>query len=272
MIKAKKHFGQNFLKDKNVLHKITQAIPNYVNYIVEIGPGLGDLTQELLKKCKVEAYEIDDELIPFLESKFQKQILGGEFKLFHLNASEFFSRALATRDYFLVANLPYYMASSLVLQALEDNKCLGLLVMLQKEVVQKFCANRGEKEYCAISIISSLFCERLVLFDVDKESFYPEPKVKSSVMLLEKKQQAIDLFDLEPFKDFLRDCFKSPRKQLVSNLKDKQNSLYEILNSLGIENTVRPHQLDVNDYLKIFTHLKEYYERGNKAKQKRNTS
>ncbi len=267
MIKAKKHFGQNFLKDNFVLDKITQAIPKYARHIVEIGPGLGDLTQELLKAYEVEAYEIDFELVSFLRQKFQKQILDGKFKLKHLDAAEFFSKAMASKEYFLVANLPYYMASSLVLQALEDSKCLGLLVMLQKEVVQKFCARAGEKDYCALSILSALAFERTSLFDVDKESFYPQPKVKSAVMLLEKKPCIEPVADLELFKIFLKDSFKTPRKQLLSSFHgEKRLVLAQNLELLGIEKNIRPHQLDVKFYLKLFTQIKDIYERGNQDK------
>lgn len=255
MIKAKKHFGQNFLKDKSVLDKITQAIPKYVKDIVEIGPGLGDLTQELLKKARVQAYEIDSELIPYLRKKFQKYILDDKLELVNLDASEFFREKMSSKEYFLVANLPYYIASSLVLSALEDENCLGLLVMLQKEVAQKFCATKLDRNYGALSVLSELICERKLISEVSQECFEPAPKVKSALILLEKHSNYSDICEIEDFKAFLKECFKAPRKRLANNLSNK--ALFEILRYLDIQDDVRPHQLSAKDYLKIFTQLKE---------------
>ncbi len=117
MIKAKKHYGQNFLTDRCVLKQIIQAIPKGTQKIVEIGPGLGDLTQELLRISRVKAYEIDGELIPFLKKKFKKELECGNLNLLHQDASKMHS--FDEEKYFLVANLPYYIASHLILKALE---------------------------------------------------------------------------------------------------------------------------------------------------------
>ncbi|MBF7068505.1 16S rRNA (adenine(1518)-N(6)/adenine(1519)-N(6))-dimethyltransferase RsmA [Campylobacter volucris] len=266
MIKAKKHFGQNFLCDKSVIMKITQAIPKDTTNIVEIGPGLGDLTQELLKipQVQLRAYEIDKDLIPILNKKFQNEIQGGNFELIHQDASLAFENGnLSKEEYFLVANLPYYIATNLILQALEDRKCLGLIVMVQKEVAQKFCANFKESNFSALSILCELICKRNLLFEIKPESFNPPPKVTSAVMKLEKiatYEQKIE--NLEDFKAFLRICFQNPRKQLISNFKDKKGEILEIFNTLKIVPTSRAHEISVDQYLKIFKYLKDNYERG----------
>ncbi|AJC87033.1 16S rRNA (adenine(1518)-N(6)/adenine(1519)-N(6))-dimethyltransferase RsmA [Campylobacter insulaenigrae] len=265
MIKAKKYFGQNFLCDKNVVLKITQAIPKDTKNIVEIGPGLGDLTQELLSipQVKVKAYEIDKELIPILNKKFQNEIEGGNFELIHQDASIAFNNgSLSEKEYFLVANLPYYIATNLILKALEDDKCLGLIVMVQKEVAQKFCATFKESNFSALSILCELICKKALLFEIKPESFNPPPKVTSAVMKLEKvtnyKQK---IQDLESFKIFLKDCFQNPRKQLVSNFKDKKDKILEIFRELNISPSSRAHEISVELYLKIFGYLKDTYER-----------
>ena len=154
MIKAKKQYGQNFLHDKEILTKITQAIPKDVKKIVEIGPGLGDLTQELLKISPVKAYEIDADLIGFLRDKFQKELKEEKFILLHQDASELF--CFDEDKYFLVANLPYYIASKLILQALEDENCKGLIVMVQREMALKFCAESGSSDFGALGVLSAM--------------------------------------------------------------------------------------------------------------------
>ncbi|TXE79033.1 16S rRNA (adenine(1518)-N(6)/adenine(1519)-N(6))-dimethyltransferase RsmA [Campylobacter peloridis] len=263
MIKAKKHFGQNFLEDKSVVAKIIQAIPKDTKNIVEIGPGLGDLTQELLKVSEVKAYEIDKDLIPILNKKFQNEIEGGNFELIHQNASDAFEKgSLSEKEYFLVANLPYYIATNLILQALEDENCLGLIVMVQKEVAQKFCASEKESNFSALGVLCALICQRQMLFDIKPQSFNPPPKVTSAVMKLIKfshYQQKCD--NTKAFKDFLRVCFQNPRKQLISNFKDKKEKILKAFNALNISPTSRAHEISVDLYLKIYDYLKDDYER-----------
>lgn len=259
MIKAKKHYGQNFLIDKNVLKQITQAIPKGTKNIVEIGSGLGDLTQELLKISRVKAYEIDDELIPHLKKKFQKELECENLKLFHQDASKV--RSFDEDKYFLVANLPYYIASHLILKALEDEHCLGLIVMIQKEMALKFCANEGESEFSSLGVLSAMICERKMLFEVEPACFNPPPKVTSAVISLIKKAEFKDFCELESFKTFLRDCFKAPRKQLLKNLALYKDKVLKLLNELKLKENARAHELCVDSYLKIYEKLKDEYER-----------
>lgn len=268
MIQAKKRFGQNFLHDEEVLSKIIQAIPKETKKIVEIGVGLGDLTQRLLKFAKVKAYEIDTELIPFLTKKFQKQLKDENLELLCEDASEAFMPSLDTQRYFLVANLPYYIASKLILQALQDVNCEGLLVMVQKELALKFCAKSGESDFSALSVLSAMISQREVLFEVSPQSFTPMPKVISAVMLLRKTCQYSEICDIEAFKVFLKDCFKAPRKQLISNLKHIKAQLLQSLKKQGLKANARAHELSVESFLEIYENVKDYYERGKKYEYK----
>lgn len=268
MIQAKKRFGQNFLHDEEVLSKIIQAIPKETKKIVEIGVGLGDLTQRLLRFAKVKAYEIDTELIPFLTKKFQKQLKDENLELLCEDASEAFMPSLDTQRYFLVANLPYYIASKLILQALQDVNCEGLLVMVQKELALKFCAKSGESDFSALSVLSAMISQREVLFEVPPQSFTPMPKVVSAVMLLRKTCQYSEICDIEAFKVFLKDCFRAPRKQLVSNLKHIKAQLLQSLKKQGLKANARAHELSVKSFLEIYENVKDYYERGKKYEYK----
>lgn len=261
MIKAKKHFGQNFLEDKSVVGKIIQAIPKDTKNIVEIGPGLGDLTQELLKISKVKAYEIDNDLIPVLENKFQEFIKCGKFRLIHQDASKAFENSLDEDKYFLVANLPYYIASNIILNSLKDDNCSGLIVMVQKEIALKFCAKVKNSDFCAISILSALICDRKILFEVEPKCFNPPPKVMSAVMILNKKFKYQDFCDINLFQIFLRDCFKAPRKKLISNINIEKDKIKNIFDKLNLKEDIRPHEICVDSYLAIFNNLKDEYER-----------
>ena len=272
MIKAKKHFGQNFLQDKATLDKIIQAIPNDVVNVVEIGPGLGDLTFRLLQIYKTTSFEIDCELFQILKIKFANEIQNGQLKLFCKDALEQWQQEgrLSSENYFLVANLPYYVATKMILNAVDDEKCLGLIVMIQKEVALKFSAKSKDKEFSSLSILASLQGRCELLFDVDAKLFNPPPKVTSSVIKLQKTKKIFgkdgifkDAKQYEAFKAFLRAAFASPRKTLLKNLSTNfdKNALEEIFESLALNQNLRPHELDVDSYLKVFERLKEDNER-----------
>ena len=272
MIKAKKHFGQNFLQDKATLDKIIQAIPKDVENVVEIGPGLGDLTFRLLQIYKTTSFEIDCELFQILKVKFANEIQNGQLKLFCKDALEQWQKegGLSSENYFLVANLPYYVATKMILNAIDDEKCLGLIVMIQKEVALKFSAKSRDKEFSALSILASLQGRCELLFDVDAKLFNPPPKVTSSVIKLQKTKKIFgkdgifkDAKQYEAFKAFLRAAFASPRKTLLKNLSTNfdKKALEEIFEGLGLAQNLRPHELDVDSYLKVFERLKEDNER-----------
>ena len=272
MIKAKKHFGQNFLQDKATLDKIIQAIPKDVENVVEIGPGLGDLTFRLLQIYKTTSFEIDCELFQILKVKFANEIQNGQLKLFCKDALEQWQQeaGLSSQNYFLVANLPYYVATKMILNAIDDEKCLGLIVMIQKEVALKFSAKSRDKEFSALSILASLQGRCELLFDVDAKLFNPPPKVTSSVIKLQKTKKIFgkdgifkDAKQYEAFKVFLRAAFASPRKTLLKNLSTNfdKKVLEEIFEDLGLAQNLRPHELDVDSYLKVFERLKEDNER-----------
>ena len=272
MIKAKKHFGQNFLQDKATLDKIIQAIPKDVENVVEIGPGLGDLTFRLLQIYKTTSFEIDCELFQILKVKFANEIQNGQLKLFCKDALEQWQQeaGLSSQNYFLVANLPYYVATKMILNAIDDEKCLGLIVMIQKEVALKFSAKSRDKEFSALSILASLQGRCELLFDVDAKLFNPPPKVTSSVIKLQKTKKIFgkdgifkDAKQYEAFKAFLRAAFASPRKTLLKNLSTNfdKKALEEIFENMNLATNLRPHELDVDSYLKIFEITKEDNER-----------
>ena len=270
MIKAKKEFGQNFLKDSSVLGKIVQAIPKDAQNIVEIGAGLGDLTRELLKISKVRSYEIDRDLEKILTAEFATELENGRYELVFGDALEIWQKgSLSEKPYFLAANLPYYVATNLILRAIDDDDCQGFVVMVQKEVALKFCASSGNSDFGAISVLANLFGRCEFLFEVPRSAFEPPPKVTSAVMRLVKTQflaenkKFANLDEYAEFKGFLRTCFAAPRKTLLKNLSAKfdKNLLNNLFANLQISQTIRSHELDFALFLKIFKNLKGENER-----------
>jgi len=247
---AKKKFGQNFLKDETVLQKIVEAMPNNDNKIVEIGPGLGDLTKYLVDVKSVEAFEVDTDLCKLLQKKFDKEIAT---KQLHINCGdvlEAWQSSLIDEDYDLVANLPYYIATNIILKALADSKCKNILVMVQLEVAEKFCANDGDKVFGSLSIITQSVGKAYIVVKVPPTAFEPPPKIDSAVFLIEKETNRKD----ENFEGMLRVAFKQPRKTLMKNLSstfDKENLKTSFV-ELGLTPTIRPHQVSTKDYHQLY--------------------
>ncbi len=265
MIKAKKKFGQNFLKDESVLNKIIQSMSKDDLRVVEIGPGLGDLTRKLLSfDKKVSAFEIDMELCEILKKSFEKELEKGQLTLDCNDVLTVWDekRSLKDSDYHLVANLPYYIATNIILRALRDAKCKSLMVMVQKEVAYKFASNSGDKEFSSLAILTKSIARAEVLFEVSKESFSPPPKVTSAILKIDKFREFSALFSTNEeygeFEKFLKVAFKAPRKTLLKNLyssfdKDATLSAFKKLNLLQ---NIRPHQLQVEDYHLLFQYIK----------------
>ncbi|MRI84269.1 MAG: 16S rRNA (adenine(1518)-N(6)/adenine(1519)-N(6))-dimethyltransferase [Nitratiruptor sp.] len=256
MIVAKKRFGQNFLKDRAVLDRIIQSMPKSDRKIVEIGPGLGDLTQRLLEHKDVIAFEIDRDLCAHLRRRFAQEIESGRLELVCGDVLEqWHSGSLIDEPYDLVANLPYYVATNIVLKALGDPNCHNILVMLQKEVAQKFAAHPGEREFSSLGVLAQSVGKVAKLFIVKPTSFHPAPKVDSAVLLIAKERNLDD----PAFMDFLKVAFAQPRKRLMKNLavgygKERIQSIFA---DLGLQETLRPHEATTSIYHQIHARLKE---------------
>ncbi len=257
-VKAKKQYGQNFLKDTTILDKIIQSMPNNDNYVIEIGPGLGDLTKNLVKYKDLTAYEVDTDLIGILKSKFAIEINEGRFKLIHSDVLVAWDeqKSLHPSKYDLIANLPYYIATNIILRAFEDALCEHIIVMVQKEVAEKFTAKVNDKEYSSLGIMTELIsCNSRILFDVPPEAFEPPPKVTSSILYI--KKDLSKSFDKE-FNKFLKACFVQPRKKLSKNLTSilDKNTISDIYKELDIDENIRPHEVSSSLYSQMYTRVK----------------
>ncbi|QSZ43011.1 16S rRNA (adenine(1518)-N(6)/adenine(1519)-N(6))-dimethyltransferase RsmA [Sulfurimonas aquatica] len=251
---AKKKFGQNFLKDQSILVKIVEAMPKNENRLVEIGPGLGDLTKFLVDVKSVEAFEVDTDLCKLLQSTFKEEIAT---KRLHINCGDVlqaWKSSLVDEPYDLVANLPYYIATNIILKALADPMCKNILVMVQLEVAEKFCAIEGQKVFGSLGIITQSVGTAKIIVKVPPTAFDPQPKIDSAVFLIQKETDRSD----KDFEDMLRVAFSQPRKTLMKNLSAKyeKSLLQEVFEKLKLIQTTRPHQVSTKDYHQLYTLIK----------------
>lgn len=268
MIEAKKKFGQNFLKDTTVVSKIIQSMPQNERKLVEIGPGLGDLTQELLKVKALVAYEVDEDLCVYLRKKYSTKIDEGTLTLVQTDVLKQFEKgSLCEEPYDLVANLPYYIATTIILEALEDPNCKSMTVMIQKEVAEKFAALPKTKEFTSLAILAQSIGTATILFDVSPESFEPQPKVVSSILKIDKQKEFVEgkfsgLFEsseqLQKFKKYLRCSFQSPRKTWLKNISSEFDKAYveKIMYDQSLPITIRPHEISVLSHHLLFKTLR----------------
>jgi 16S rRNA (adenine1518-N6/adenine1519-N6)-dimethyltransferase len=253
---ASKKFGQNFLKNEFYLHKIVQAMPNDDLRVAEIGPGLGDLTKELVKARNVTAFEVDKRLCEHLNDRFEIPIHEGHFELHCGDVLERWeSGSLLDEPYHLVANLPYYIATNIILKAFKDVHCQSILVMVQKEVALKFSAKVKQREFSALSVLASSVGKATLCFEVEASAFVPPPNVTSAVLLIEKEISRED----KKFEAFLKIAFRQPRKKLSKNLslafpKDSVNSVFH---QLGLDPNLRPHEAETSIYHRIYNEFKD---------------
>lgn len=240
----KKHFGQNFLHDVSVLDTIVQSIPPVGECrIVEVGAGLGDLTNRLLDCGRILAFEIDKDLQTHLSQKFDGELQKGSLEFVFGDVLEFWQgENLLDSAYMLISNLPYYIATAIVVRALHDSLCKAMIVMVQKEVAQKFCAMSGSS---ALSVLAQSVGECTWICDVSASAFCPPPKVDSAVFKIVRKSEIPPRLEI-----LLHAAFAMPRKTLHNNLTKhySQNLLAHAFGAMELPTNVRPHELNTPQY------------------------
>jgi 16S rRNA (adenine1518-N6/adenine1519-N6)-dimethyltransferase len=255
-VRAKKQFGQNFLKDAWIQRQIIEAMPETAHLLVEIGPGLGDLTKELVKKRPMVVIEIDSALCDRLRGDFSHEIASRQLTLIEADVLRFWDQqgSLQKVPYDLVANLPYYIATEIILRAMRDEMCQSLLVMIQKEVARKFTARPGDRAFSPLAILAESIGAARWVMDVPPEAFDPVPKVDSAVIAITKEKPTYD----EAFAAFLRRAFTQPRKQLIKNLQphNHREELALHFEALGLDQRIRPHEMTTDTFLALYMRLK----------------
>ena len=232
---AKKRFGQNFLVNEGVITRIIDALaPASTETIIEIGPGRGALTAQLLEHAgRVIAIEFDRNLIPLLENTFASKL---NFTLLNSDALEvdFCGAIHPARQARVVANLPYNISTAILQRLITQRNCLTeMVLMLQREVVERITAPAGSKERGFLSVFVEAYCETEKLFDVAPGSFRPVPKVWSSVVRLNPKQKPDLARDEELFWDLVSAGFAQKRKTILNNLRSAPERLRERIKQHG---------------------------------------
>lgn len=258
---AIKKFGQNFLIDNNVINKIIKIADfKGEDGIIEIGAGLGHLTNDLLNNAqKVVAIEIDKKLVLVLEQELMVhknlKIINEDF--LNLDLKKIINEEFTTKQKIhIVANLPYYITSQIVLKLLENIELFNsLTLMMQKEVAQRFCAKPKTKIYNNLSVMCQFYCDVKIIFDVSPYSFIPIPNVTSSVVYF-KVNPKLQLSEPQLFWKFVRSCFFNKRKTLVNNLSIYLNSkekAVSFINDLAWSLTIRSEELTFSMFYQLFT-------------------
>lgn len=247
--RARKRFGQNFLQSRQIIDSIIRALNMQPDdNVLEIGPGLGALTQPLLRGLdKLTAVEIDRDLQAHLKETF-----GADGKLTVIGADAL------TIDYSqfgkrlrVIGNLPYNISTPLLLRLLHYVPVIeDMHFMLQKEVVDRISAGPGSKAYGRLSVMLQYYCEVEHLFDVPPEAFDPQPKVDSAIVRLTPHITPLyPIVDFSELERLVACAFSMRRKTLANNLKPVMSAAE--LTALGIDPVLRPEQISVADYVTI---------------------
>lgn len=255
----KKKFGQNFIQDNNIIRKIVETANIEDNsLIIEIGPGAGALTKELVKKGKVLAYEIDTELKEKLNETFKDnnnlEIIFDDF--LNRNVKEDIKKYDYNKLY-VVANLPYYITTPIITKIIEEKLDLEkMVIMVQKEVGERFSAKPNSKDYSSITIFLNYYFDIKKEFIVSKNSFIPKPNVDSIIISLNRKKEKVYVKDEEKFFKLIRDSFQQKRKTLRNNLRDYNfEKILNMLKENNLPETVRAEQISLDLFAEISNNL-----------------
>lgn len=259
--KFKKKFGQNFLKDKNILENIVnKAEVDKDTLVIEIGVGAAALTSYLKEKAKyVVGYEIDDTLRDILNDKL------GNCSNVEIIFDDFLNRNITEDidkyDYkkiYVVANLPYYITTPIIEKIINEKIDVDkIVVMVQKEVGDRFNAKVNSKEYNSLTIFLNYYFEISKLINVSRNSFVPAPNVDSVVIEMKKRENKYNVNNEDVFFKLVRDSFKYKRKNLRNNLKGYNlDKILEVLNEYNLDLNVRAEALTIDQFIEISNNLK----------------
>lgn len=251
----KKNFGQNFIIDENLINSIiTKAEIDKDTLVIEIGPGAGSLTEKLAGSAKqVLCYEIDKDLEPILKQNIKNsnvEIIFGDF--LKCNVLPDIEKYKYDKLY-VVANLPYYITTPIIMKLIEDRiPVTKIVVMVQKEVGNRFKAEPNSKDYGSLSIFLQYYFNVRKLIDVSRNVFIPKPNVDSIVVEFSKKEKKYEVKDESIFFALVKDSFTQKRKTLRNNLKDYDlEKIEEVLSKYNFTLTVRAEQLSIDIFVEI---------------------
>jgi len=260
----KKRLGQHFLVDRNILNKVIRtAGVEKEDVVLEVGPGLGEMTLALARQAKkVIAIEIDSKLVAILEKKMRDHANVEVVKsdILKVNFDQFLRNE--GRPIKVVANLPYQISTPLLFRFIESKEVFSTFtLMLQREVAERLAAPSGRKEYGSLSVLTQSFFELSIRFFIKPSAFFPPPKIESAVVQMAwRETPLVETNDEEWFKRVVKACFGYRRKTLTNALKHSELTLPESIESkmkgIGIDPRRRPETLSIQEFAKLASGLK----------------
>lgn len=262
-----KKFGQNFLIDSNILENIISAAGiTKDDFVLEIGPGIGTMTQYLCEAARqVVAVEIDKMLIPILEETLSEY---DNVEVINKDVLKVDIKSLAEeknngRPIKVVANLPYYITTPIIMGLFESDVPIeSITIMVQKEVADRMQTGPGSKEYGALSLAVQYYAQAEVVLNVSSNCFMPRPNVDSAVIKLTKhKMPTVDVLDEDLMFKLIRASFNQRRKTLVNGLKNSseldfsKEQIIEAIESIGKNENIRGEKLTLSEFAMLSNYL-----------------
>lgn len=263
---AKKNYGQNFIINPSIIENIVMLSDiSKDDYVIEIGPGIGALTEVLVQVAyEVYAFEIDKDLEKVLKNEISNSNLYVTIKDFlKVDINELISKLDPNRNIVFVSNLPYYITSDILTKLItSDINYKSIVVMLQKEVGEKFINNQGKKEESVLTYLARYYCDCQKLLDVSLQNFIPQPNIESMVIKFTKKEYPLKVKSDKKFLKVVKALLKMRRKTIQNNLNaylPSKEDVLEVLNELNINPLVRPESLSLDDFIRITNKIYDKY-------------
>ncbi|MDA9878282.1 16S rRNA (adenine(1518)-N(6)/adenine(1519)-N(6))-dimethyltransferase RsmA [Candidatus Pelagibacter sp.] len=252
MFRAKKSLGQNFLIDKNIIDKITNTVSIDGNEVLEVGPGTGNLTKEILKNNPSKMYLVEKDT--FLAENL-KEIIDGRVKVFNEDILKFDENLLSKNKIIVFGNLPYNISTEIlstwISKLKNDYWFSDLVLMFQKEVADRIIAQFNTSAYGRLSILANWRLKINKICDISPESFSPRPKIQSSLIHFTPKKNFAKIKDPLNLEKITRIFFSHRRKMLKKPFNQIFNGNIGLLEKLNIDLNLRPQNLDFDTYYKL---------------------
>ena len=252
MIRAKKSLGQNFLIDKNIIDKITNTVSIAGNEVLEVGPGTGNLTKEILKKNPSKMYLIEKDA--YLAENLE-EIIDERIKIFNEDILKFDENLLSKNKIIVFGNLPYNISTEIlstwITKLKNDYWFSDLVLMFQKEVADRIIAQFNSSSYGRLSILANWRLNINKICDISPDSFLPKPKIQSTLIHFTPKRNFAEIKDPLNLEKITRIFFSHRRKMLKKPFNQIFNGNNDLLNKLNIDLNLRPQNLDFDTYYKL---------------------
>ena len=252
MIRAKKSLGQNFLIDQNIIDKIINTASIDGKEILEVGPGTGNLTREILRNNPSKIYLIEKDT---LLAESLKEIIDERVQIFNEDILKFDEKSLSKNKIIVFGNLPYNISTEIlstwITNLKNDYWFSDLILMFQKEVADRIIAKSNTSEYGRLSILSHWKLKIEKICDIKPESFSPKPKIDSSVLLFSPKEEFFKIKDPKNLEKVTRVFFNQRRKMIKKPFNQLFNGDQKVLDELRIDLNLRPQNLDFDTYYQL---------------------